>query len=207
VAKQFDLELRFDGPGEGQMVRPEYALLRKRVEGEPADKPGSVADSHSSRAHVAVRLERPTRGPARAARCGLKDRVPPYLVLLRVGFTLPSVLPSTRCALTAPFHPYRPARRRGLAVYFLWHFPWARAPQALPGTLPCGARTFLPRWLAPAAATAWPTPRGSLCPCAPGAKCACHATVTPRKGDWPQMNANIRKWINRLGRVRRPAAG
>jgi hypothetical protein len=31
-----------------------------------------------------------------------------------------------------------------MAVYFLWHFPWARAPQALPGTLPDGARTFLP---------------------------------------------------------------
>ena len=33
-----------------------------------------------------------------------------------------------------------PARQ---AVYFLWHWPWTRAPQALPGTLPCGARTFL----------------------------------------------------------------
>ena len=31
----------------------------------------------------------------------------------------------------------------GQAVYFLWHCPWARAPQALPGTLPNGARTFL----------------------------------------------------------------
>ena len=30
----------------------------------------------------------------------------PYLVLLRVGFTLPPVLPPARCALTAPFHPY-----------------------------------------------------------------------------------------------------
>ena len=29
------------------------------------------------------------------------------MVLLRVGFTLPFVLPRTRCALTAPFHPYR----------------------------------------------------------------------------------------------------
>ena len=74
----------------------------------------------------------------------------PYLVLLRVGFTLPPVLPPARCALTAPFHPY-PASAfsvgvplRGLeAVCFLWHFPWARAPQALPGTLPFGARTFL----------------------------------------------------------------
>ncbi len=33
--------------------------------------------------------------------------------------------------------------RRIEAVSFLWHLPWARAPQALPGTLPCGARTFL----------------------------------------------------------------
>ena len=29
----------------------------------------------------------------------------PYLVLLRVGFALPPVLPPARCALTAPFHP------------------------------------------------------------------------------------------------------
>jgi hypothetical protein len=41
-----------------------------------------------------------TPGPlARACR--------PYLVLLPVGFTLPPPLPATRCALTAPFHPYR----------------------------------------------------------------------------------------------------
>ena len=31
----------------------------------------------------------------------------PYLVLLQVGFTMPALLPRTRCALTAPFHPYR----------------------------------------------------------------------------------------------------
>ena len=29
------------------------------------------------------------------------------------------------------------------AVYFLWHYPSAHAAQALPGTLPYGARTFL----------------------------------------------------------------
>jgi len=28
-----------------------------------------------------------------------------YLILLRVGFTLPPLLPVARCALTAPFHP------------------------------------------------------------------------------------------------------
>src|SRR6185437_8094063 len=33
-------------------------------------------------------------------------RLPPYLVLLRVGFALPAALLRRRCALTAPFHPY-----------------------------------------------------------------------------------------------------
>jgi hypothetical protein len=52
----------------------------------------------------------------------------PYLAVLRVGFTLPRVLPRARCALPAPFPPYR--RRSGLAGSVLWHLPWARAPQA-----------------------------------------------------------------------------
>ena len=39
-------------------------------------------------------------------RLALDGSFPPYLVLLRVGFTLPPALPSERCALTAPFHPY-----------------------------------------------------------------------------------------------------
>jgi len=34
----------------------------------------------------------------------------PYLVLLRVGFTVPRLLPAARCALTAPFHPCRFSR-------------------------------------------------------------------------------------------------
>ena len=51
-------------------------------------------------------------------------------------------LPDSRCALTAPFHPCRPACAV-LGGIFLLHFPSARAAQALPGTLPCGARTFL----------------------------------------------------------------
>ena len=32
----------------------------------------------------------------------------PYSVLLPVGFSVPPLLPKTRCALTAPFHPYLP---------------------------------------------------------------------------------------------------
>jgi len=42
------------------------------------------------------------------------------------------------------------------AVCFLLHFPSPRGAQALPGTLPCGARTFLP--CVAAAAIVWPTP-------------------------------------------------
>ena len=64
----------------------------------------------------------------------------PYLVLLRVGFTLPLLLPIARCALTAPFHPYLIQYK---AVYFLWHWPSTHAAQPLTGTLPVGARTFL----------------------------------------------------------------
>ncbi len=56
-------------------------------------------------------------------------------------------LPDSRCALTAPFHPclcsVPPKKRRAIGGIFLLHFPSARAAQALPGTVPYGARTFL----------------------------------------------------------------
>ena len=50
--------------------------------------------------------------------CGPARR--PYSVLLRVGFAVRLLLPATRCALTAPFHPYLVNE----AVCSLWHFPW-----------------------------------------------------------------------------------
>ena len=77
---------------------------------ESAGKPGSVENGHSSGTHVAMRLLRFTRKRTRAV-CRA-TRLPPYSTLLQAGFTLPPVLPPARCALTAPFHPYR-ARRRG----------------------------------------------------------------------------------------------
>src|SRR6218665_3382253 len=64
-------------------------------------------------------------------------------------------LPDSRCALTAPFHPCRPAEAV-LGGIFLLHFPSARAAQALPGTVPCGARTFL--GIVSNDATVWPAP-------------------------------------------------
>jgi len=57
------------------------------------------------------------------ALCRPKPTYRPYLVLLPVGFTMPFPLPGPRCALTAPFHPYRLAVAREPAVCFLWHFP------------------------------------------------------------------------------------
>ena len=65
-----------------------------------------------------------------------------YLVLLRVGFTIATPVASRAVRSYRTLSPL-PPRRKPRAVCFLWHFPWARAPQALPGTLPCGARTFL----------------------------------------------------------------
>ena len=107
-----------------------------------------------------LRTDRPLGGPG--AQLRVRVPAPPYLVLLRAGFCLPSALRQTRCALTAPFHPYPPspyglrrarpigglprrsarsAHRR--AVYFLCHYPSGHPDRALPGALPCGVRTFL----------------------------------------------------------------
>jgi hypothetical protein len=64
---------------------------------EPAVKPGSVLDSHSSRRNVAVTLKQPTRirrGPR---------HVDPYLALLQVGFTVPCGVSPARGALL-PHH-------------------------------------------------------------------------------------------------------
>jgi hypothetical protein len=60
--------------------------------------------------------------------------LPPYLVLLRVGFALPVALLSRRCALTAPFHPYPGVAAE--AVCFLWHFPSSDPVYVSLGALP-----------------------------------------------------------------------
>ena len=87
-------------------------------------------DDHSSGAPVTGHLMQPTRmakpgnGPGANARH-------PYSVLLPVGFAVPPPLPETRCALTAPFHPYPESG----AVCFLWHFPWGYPRRTLSGTV------------------------------------------------------------------------
>ena len=114
---------------------------KKKV--ESADKPGSVVSNHSSGTTVTSGLMQPTRKHLRAR--SLQSNMLPYLVLLQVGFTLPRSVTTRAVRSYRTISPLPAARINKLqAVYFLWHFPWARAPQALPGTLPAGARTFLP---------------------------------------------------------------
>jgi hypothetical protein len=100
-----------------------------------------VIGSHPSRIAVADDLQRPTQGLGPATSCV------PCLALLPVGFTVPVLSPGPRWSLTPPFHPYRPFLRKETilkAVYSLLHFPSVYTAQALPGTLPDEARTFLP---------------------------------------------------------------
>ena len=112
--------------------------------GESADKPGSVVGNHPSGTRVAARLERPTRKLLRAAGAGSVARVFPYLVLLQVGFAVPPNVATGAVRSYRTLSPLPSPHCCGAwAVCSLLHFPWAHAPQALPGAAPCGARTFL----------------------------------------------------------------
>jgi len=114
--------------------------LGRQLPGASSNLPGRPDPDIDPGARSGLRqLERPRR---------------PYSVLLPVGFAMPSALPPTRCALTAPFHPYRsrsrtlPASRKervGAAVCSLWHFPWARARRSLSGTVCPWSPDFPPR--------------------------------------------------------------
>jgi hypothetical protein len=98
-----------------------------------------LRDDHSSGPRITAGLKRPTRRlcraePARVSRKPEGGReIPPYLVLLRVGFALPGALLPRRCALTAPFHPYQGLAAR--AVCFLWHLPSNRLEPAVPDVI------------------------------------------------------------------------
>src|SRR5579859_3733804 len=104
------------GPAGGRGDSPPSADLKF---GKRTCKPNSVVCGHSSRRRVTADThQRPTRRfrqllePPEAHRADTQRRLaldggfPPYLVLLRVGFTMPPALRPERCALTAPFHPY-----------------------------------------------------------------------------------------------------
>src|SRR5215472_65502 len=83
----------------------------------------------------------------------LADATPrrPYSVLLPVGFAVPPALPQARCALTAPFHPYRGPSALGRGrewaprrFVFCGTFPGVTPAGRYPAPYVHGARTFLP---------------------------------------------------------------
>ena len=121
-------------------------------------KPGSVFRGHLSGTGVATGLKRPIPQV-------LSGRAsPPCLPGLAPGGVCraPACCQARRWALTPPFHPCpHRGKPRPLAVSSLWHFPSGYPAQALPGTLPYGARTFLTRGVRPSGATA-PSSRATL---------------------------------------------
>ncbi len=115
---------------------PAEAGFYKRV--KLTDKPGSVVDSHSSRPAIAHWLKQPTRvqyGPY---------LVNPYLALLRVEFTVPRTVTSRAVRSYRTLSPLPDPTCVGHRRFALCCTGRGFPPQALPGTLPYGARTFLP---------------------------------------------------------------
>jgi len=116
-----DYKKNFDGPGIVFAISEAIVISL-----QAARKPNSVLDDHSSRRRITAALQQPTRrfwlwhwtfALRQSLRLGASGRyahrrversgeIPAYLVLLRVGFTVPRSLLAARCALTAPFHPY-----------------------------------------------------------------------------------------------------
>ena len=115
-----------------------------------AGKPGSVSDSYSSGTPVAERLKQPTR-----IRRGPRQRIP-IRSCSRWGLHCRPCYQGRGALL--PHHFTLTCWKQ--AVYFLLHWPSAHAAQVLPGTSPCGARTFLD--IPMDTATAWPTPNSRL---------------------------------------------
>ena len=107
---------------------------------ESADKPGPV---RRSRAATVIPLG--ARSPVRSSSLPGPDAGSVMRSLFGLapgGVCHAGLLPGSRCALTAPFHPCLPDCS-DIGGIFLLHFPSTRAAQVLPGTVPCGARTFL----------------------------------------------------------------
>ena len=156
--------------GPARYAEPLISVRRlKRFERyQPACKPGSVGhrplartirDGHSSGTMFAHGLEQPTRTASLTSPCGViafanSPRCRPYSVLLPVGFAMPSPLPDPRCALTAPFHPCLPSRRRGGRFVLCGTFPGVAPAGRYPAPYVDGARTFLSRGLSAIAGAA-----------------------------------------------------
>ena len=96
-----------------------------------ACKPSSVIGGHLSRPIVADGFKRNPEsidGPSQSL----------FRFLLRAGFTS-----RTSRQAAGELLPHLSTLTRQACGISLLHFPWGRPRRALPGALPCGARTFL----------------------------------------------------------------
>ncbi len=119
-----------------------FEQKNKEINLELTIKPGSVVDSHSSGTGVATCLKQPTR-----ERCGPHlcfSHCSPIWSCSRWGLPCRYCYQQRGALLPHPFTLTESYSEHDKAVYFLLHWPWDCSPQALPGTLPYGARTFLP---------------------------------------------------------------
>jgi hypothetical protein len=121
---------------------------------QPACKPGSGRHANGFACVTAIPLGRRSPGassnlPGRLdpdiipKRCLRMASRRPYSVLLPVGFAMPPALPSARCALTAPFHPYLGQFNAPRRYVFCGTVPGFAPAGCYPAPLARGARTFL----------------------------------------------------------------
>ncbi len=145
------------GPG-GIRRAPTRLCRLEKVRSRPVSRVLSRAVIHLGPASPRASSNLP--GSPGGRRCGQAACSPIWSCS---GWGLPcrGMLPPARCALTAPFHPYRPAT--GWRFVFCGTFRGLAPPRRYLAPCLAGARTFLPPWArSPGPATAWPTPRRTL---------------------------------------------
>src|SRR5712671_4005545 len=146
--------------GSSRRKAPRKGRGRKEKWSEPPCKPGPVSPprrrcgggGHSSRTRVAASLERAYPG-ARRATVAARGGAPLFALAPGGACRAAAVTGGAvrSCRTVSPLPAFRPA------VCSLWRCPASRLGWPLTSTLPCGARTFLPRVIAPASARAAPT--------------------------------------------------
>jgi len=192
----------YNGPTEAVCRRPQSScglgrasppISRVLSSASPAEAGTHRRGSHPSGSPVARRLKRPYPRTGRASRFVL------LLGLAPSGVYLAGRSPGRWWALTTTISP---SPVLPPAVSFLWHSPSGYPDRVLPGTLLCGARTFLDR-CAPAAA-AWRTreqilsasSRFQASRCSAGIK-ASVSQAENRVSPAPTMNASTRdRWTS-----------
>jgi hypothetical protein len=151
------------GSGDGGWKEHEQPRIDRKKTDQTACKPGSVPPAEASAAIIP--LDRSLRAGSRdlPGRLGPATALPeesparrPYSVLLLAGLAVPPLSPETRCALTAPFHPY--LRPKAKAVCFLWRYPWGRPRRALPAAMSSWSPDF-PRAFARDRPAVWSAPK------------------------------------------------